>query len=57
MTLRFETCRECGLEWNVSKTAKIPFKGYLCPICRGKQQKEAQTRESSSKKNSGTRGG
>lgn len=33
---RYETCRECGLEWNVSKQAVIPWSGYLCPVCRGK---------------------
>ena len=57
MTPRFETCRECGLEWNVSITAKIPFNGYLCPKCREKQRKEEQARESSLQKNSGMRGG
>ena len=51
MTPRYETCHECGQEWNVSKTAKIPYNGYLCPACRRKQKKEAQPRESSSKKN------
>ncbi len=53
---RYETCRECGLEWNVSKQAAIPWSGYLCPICRGKIRKEAQARESSPEKNSGSRG-
>lgn len=57
MTPRYKTCRECGLEWNVSITAKIPFNGYLCPVCRGKHRKEAQTRENSLKENNGTNGG
>ena len=34
--LRYETCRECGLEWNVSKKAVIPYFGYRCPICCSK---------------------
>lgn len=42
---RYETCRECGLEWNVSRQAAIPWSGYLCPRCRGKRRKEAQGRE------------
>jgi hypothetical protein len=33
---RYETCRECGLEWNVSVKAEIPLGGYLCPKCRAK---------------------
>ena len=52
---RYETCRECGLEWNVSKQAAIPWSGYLCPVCRGKIRKEAQARESSPDKNTGSR--
>lgn len=57
MTPRFEICRECGLDWNVSINAKIPYNGYLCPACRGKQKKEAQTRENGTKKNTGARNG
>lgn len=34
--LRYETCRECGRKWNVSKKAVIPFNDYLCPQCWGK---------------------
>lgn len=30
---RYETCRECGLEWNVSKQKVLPLNGYLCPRC------------------------
>ena len=37
--LRYETCRECGKEWNVSKCAVIPKNAYLCPRCWGKNQK------------------
>lgn len=33
---RYETCRECGLEWNVSKQKEIPPSGYLCPRCSEK---------------------
>lgn len=36
MNLRYEICRECGLDWNVSKNAVIPAKGYLCPRCSQK---------------------
>ena len=33
---RYETCRECGKKWNVSKLAVVPMNGYLCPRCRVK---------------------
>lgn len=33
---RYETCKECGREWNVSIKAEIPWTGYLCPQCREK---------------------
>lgn len=35
---RYETCRECGLEWNVSKYAVIHKSGYLCPHCWSKNR-------------------
>ena len=54
---RYETCRECGLDWNVSKQAAIPWSGYLCPVCWSRQRKEAQARESSQSKNAGGRDG
>lgn len=52
---RYETCQECGLEWNVSKQAAIAWSGYLCPVCRGKIRKETQAHESSPDKNAGSR--
>ena len=55
MERRYETCRECGLIWNVSKHANIPRNRYLCPVCWGKQRKETQNRESSPDKNAGER--
>lgn len=33
---RYEKCRECGLEWNVSKRKEITPSGYLCPRCWSK---------------------
>lgn len=30
---RYEICRECGKDWNVSRQAVIPKSGYLCPKC------------------------
>ena len=36
--LRYEVCRECGLEWNVAKTAELPETGYICPRCRYKNR-------------------
>lgn len=35
---RYETCRECGLEWNVSKYQEIPPGGYICPWCWSKNK-------------------
>ena len=35
---RYETCRECGLVWNISIKAEVPLNGYLCPRCRSKLQ-------------------
>lgn len=57
MTPRYETCRECGQEWNVSKTAIIPHNGYICPRCRRNEKKEAQTRENGTKENAGAPNG
>ena len=37
-----EVCQECGLDWNVSKQAVIPWYGYKCPICRSKYRKGAK---------------
>ena len=35
---RYATCRECGLEWNISKYYEIPPGGYLCPRCWSKNK-------------------
>ena len=32
--LRYETCRGCGLRWNIAKGQTIPKDGYLCPRCQ-----------------------
>lgn len=32
--LRYETCRGCGLKWNIAKGQTIPKDGYLCPHCQ-----------------------
>ena len=37
---RYETCRECGMEWNVSRLAPIPPGRYLCPVCWTRQRRE-----------------
>lgn len=37
---RYETCKDCGLEWNVSKQLVIDWRGYLCPRCRERRRKE-----------------
>lgn len=37
---RFETCKVCGLEWNISIKAAIDWHGYTCPRCRGSKRKE-----------------
>lgn len=36
--LRYETCCECGMEWNISQLAQIPPSGYLCPVCWSKNR-------------------
>ena len=33
---RHEKCQECEQDWNVSKLAKVPWTGYICPRCREK---------------------
>ena len=38
--LRYETCRVCRNEWNVSKYTVVKADGYLCPKCREKQKRE-----------------
>lgn len=35
---RYETCRGCGLEWNISKQTVTPPSGYLCPHCWSKNR-------------------
>lgn len=30
---RYEVCRKCGDEWNISRGQYIPLTGYLCPVC------------------------
>ncbi len=30
---RYETCRECGKEWNIAREQYIPPAWYLCPVC------------------------
>lgn len=32
--LRYETCRGCGLRWNIAKGQTIPKDRYLCPHCQ-----------------------
>lgn len=38
---RQEKCRDCGRWWVVSIMAKIPYYGYRCPACCGKQKKRS----------------
>lgn len=40
---RYEKCKKCGSEWNVSINAKIPKKGYVCPNCRKQRVKKIVT--------------
>lgn len=49
---RYENCKDCGLSWNVSLQAVIPWYGYRCPKCRS-MYKEARTGENSRDKNAG----
>ena len=51
---RYEVCKECGLSWNVSKQAVIPWYGYKCPRCRSKY-KEVRRGENRQEKNTGGR--
>lgn len=37
---RFETCKYCGIDWNISAKAVIDPNGYLCPRCRDKRRRE-----------------
>lgn len=34
---RVETCVCCGRKWNVSRRAKTPADGYICPHCRDRR--------------------
>ncbi len=34
---RMEECVLCGKEWNVSRRARIPKSGYVCPHCRSRR--------------------
>ena len=38
INMHYETCIECGLDWNVSRGAVYHESGYLCPRCWGKQR-------------------
>ena len=31
---RFARCRECGREWNIGISDKVPKFGYICPECK-----------------------
>lgn len=35
---RFEICKGCGRDWNVSVKARIGRDGYRCPGCRGSKK-------------------
>jgi len=41
--LRYETCVSCGLEWNVSRYAKMGW--YICPHCEYRDRKKETRRE------------
>lgn len=34
---RYETCKVCGLDWNISIKTVIGKRGYRCPRCSGRQ--------------------
>ena len=34
---RMEVCITCGTEWNVSRKARLPKTGYICPHCRSRR--------------------
>lgn len=40
---RFEVCRSCRLEWNVSIGMVLPKDGYICPKCSYRMNKKAET--------------
>lgn len=33
---KYQTCKDCGKEWNVSTGYQAPLGGYLCPYCTAK---------------------
>lgn len=37
MKKRTERCVKCGLWWNISRYARLPKGGYVCPVCRNKK--------------------
>lgn len=37
MKKRTERCVKCGLWWNISRYARLPKGGYVCPVCRYKK--------------------
>ena len=37
---RHETCRACGLDWNISRAQRMPARGYLCPRCAKREQRD-----------------
>ena len=39
-TYRLEVCRKCGKTWNISRQAKLPPSGYICPHCASKEKAE-----------------
>ena len=40
--MRFETCRVCGLRWNVSALNPVQEAEYVCPVCRRRDRDEAR---------------
>lgn len=36
---RYEICKDCGREWNISLKATVYPGGYLCPKCTAKYWK------------------
>ena len=42
---RHETCRACGLDWNISRAQRMPARGYLCPRCAKKKEKGRKRHE------------
>lgn len=37
---RVVKCNECGEEWHISKEQNIPKRGYVCPHCSNKKNKQ-----------------